>query len=48
MLKEDLITVELIKTERERIQGMVDEAVEFARNSPVPKAEDAMKYVYAE
>jgi len=45
MLKEGLITDEQIKSERERIQGMVDEAVEFARNSPTPKAEDAMKYV---
>jgi TPP-dependent pyruvate/acetoin dehydrogenase alpha subunit len=48
MLKEGLITDEQIKVERERIQGMVDEAVDYARNSPRPKAEDATKYVYAE
>jgi pyruvate dehydrogenase E1 component alpha subunit len=48
MLKEGLITEEKIKAERERIQTMVDEAVEYARNSPLPKPEDAMKYVYAE
>lgn len=48
MLKENMITEEQIKAERDRIQKMVDEAVEYARNSPLPKAEDAMKYVYAE
>jgi TPP-dependent pyruvate/acetoin dehydrogenase alpha subunit len=33
---------------RERIQKLVDEAVEFARSSPRVGPEDALRYVYAE
>ncbi len=48
MLGEGLITEAEIQERRSRIQGLVDEAVEFARNSPPAPAEDAMKFVYAE
>jgi pyruvate dehydrogenase E1 component alpha subunit len=47
MLEVKMITKDEIKSYREKIQKMVDEAVDFARKSPVPKPEDAMKYVYA-
>jgi pyruvate dehydrogenase E1 component alpha subunit len=48
MLKEGLITKDEIQDYRTKIQEEIDEAVDFARNSPHPKPEDAMKYVYAE
>ncbi len=47
ILEVNMITKDEIKLYREKIQKMVDEAVDFARKSPVPKPEDAMKYVYA-
>ncbi len=47
MLEVNMITKDEIKSYREKIRKMVDEAVDFARKSPVPKPEDAMKYVYA-
>jgi pyruvate dehydrogenase E1 component alpha subunit len=48
MLKEGLITQAKIDEEHKRIQALVDEAVEFARSSPLPKPEDSMKFVYAQ
>ncbi len=48
ILDEKLITEKEIKEYRERIQGMIDEAVDFARHSPYLKPEDALKFVYAE
>ena len=48
MLQEGLITEQGIREQRQRIQRLVDEAVEFARASPRAPAEDAMKFVYAE
>ncbi len=48
MLDEKMITKSEIKSCRDRIQKMIDEAVEFARKSPIPKPEDSMKFVYAE
>jgi pyruvate dehydrogenase E1 component alpha subunit len=48
MLDESLITDRRIQELRSKVQQMVDEAVEFARNSPPASAADAMKFVYAE
>jgi pyruvate dehydrogenase E1 component alpha subunit len=47
MLEGNMITKDEIKSYRDKTQKMIDEAVDFARNSPVPKPEDAMKFVYA-
>ena len=47
MLEVNMITKDGIKSYREKTQKMIDEAVNFARESPVPKPEEAMKYVYA-
>jgi TPP-dependent pyruvate/acetoin dehydrogenase alpha subunit len=48
MLEEGVITEREIQEQRQRVQGLVDEAVEYARNSPRAPATDAMKFVYAE
>jgi pyruvate dehydrogenase E1 component alpha subunit len=48
MLAEGMTTETEIRELKERIQGLIDEAVEFARNSPKAPAGDAAKYVYAE
>jgi len=48
MLTQGMITEKQIKEQRAGIQRQVDEAVDFARNSPRAPAEDAMKFVYAE
>jgi len=48
LIKEGLISEKGIREHRLRIQGLVDEAVDFARNSPPAPAEDAMKFVYAQ
>jgi len=48
MLKEKIITEDEIKSYRNRIQGIVDEAVEFARKSPVPKTGVALEDVFVE
>ena len=48
MLQEGLITEQGIRERRQRIQRLIDEAVEYARGSPRAPAEDAMKFVYAE
>jgi TPP-dependent pyruvate/acetoin dehydrogenase alpha subunit len=37
-----------IKAYHDRVQKLVDEAVDFARQSPKVTAEDALTYVYAE
>jgi TPP-dependent pyruvate/acetoin dehydrogenase alpha subunit len=48
MLEECVITQAEILQRRRLVQEQIDEAVEFARNSPPAPAEDAMKFVYAE
>jgi pyruvate dehydrogenase E1 component alpha subunit len=48
MLGEGLITEQGIRERRQRIQRLIDEAVEYARGSPRAPAEDALKFVYAE
>jgi TPP-dependent pyruvate/acetoin dehydrogenase alpha subunit len=48
MLQDGLITEGGIREQRQRIQRLIDEAVEYARGSPPAPAEDAMKFVYAE
>lgn len=48
MLKEKIITKEKIKDLKEKIQAEIDEAVEFARKSPVPEPEAAMEDVFVE
>ncbi|KPJ88374.1 MAG: acetoin:2,6-dichlorophenolindophenol oxidoreductase subunit alpha [Spirochaetes bacterium DG_61] len=48
MLEEKIISEKDVQEHRNRIQKMIDEAVEFARKSPLPKPEDALKFVYAE
>jgi pyruvate dehydrogenase E1 component alpha subunit len=48
MLRDGLATEKLIRERRERIQALVDEAVDFARAAPKAPAADAMKFVYAE
>jgi TPP-dependent pyruvate/acetoin dehydrogenase alpha subunit len=48
MLAQGVITEKEIGEKRADIQRQVDEAVEFARNSPKAPAADAMKFVYAE
>jgi pyruvate dehydrogenase E1 component alpha subunit len=48
MVKARLIDENEMKSTRQRIQALVDEAVDFARNSPRVGPEDAMKFVYAE
>jgi TPP-dependent pyruvate/acetoin dehydrogenase alpha subunit len=48
MLEAGMINEQEIKATRERIQKLLDEAVEFARQSPKVGPEDALKYVYAE
>jgi len=46
MIEEKILTEDGIKSYRDRIQKMVDDAVKFARKSPHPKPEDALLYVY--
>jgi len=48
MLSDGLATEKGIRERRQRIQALVDEAVDFARAAPKAPAEDAMKFVYAE
>jgi pyruvate dehydrogenase E1 component alpha subunit len=48
MLDEKMITQKEIGAYRERIQKMIDGAVDFARKSPIPKPEDSMEFVYAD
>jgi TPP-dependent pyruvate/acetoin dehydrogenase alpha subunit len=48
MLEAGMINEQEIKATRGRIQKLLDEAVEFARQSPKVGPEDALKYVYAE
>lgn len=48
MLEARIIDDGEIQSYRMKIQATVDEAVDFARNSPVPRPEDAFKFVYAE
>jgi TPP-dependent pyruvate/acetoin dehydrogenase alpha subunit len=48
LLDEGLITDKEIQERRKEVQQLVDDAVEFARNSPPAPAADAMKFVYAE
>lgn len=48
MLKEKIIDKDLIENYRNKIQKEVDEAVDFARKSPVPSPEIAMEDVFAE
>jgi len=48
MLEENIITKEDIESYRDRIQKLVNEAVEFARKSPKPETEVALEDVYAE
>jgi TPP-dependent pyruvate/acetoin dehydrogenase alpha subunit len=47
-LEAGMINEQEIKATRGRIQKLLDEAVEFARQSPKVGPEDALKYVYAE
>lgn len=46
MLDARIITESEIKSYHDRVQKMVDDAVEFARKSPHPKPEDSILYVY--
>jgi len=46
MLDAKVITEDEIKAYHDRIQKMVDDAVEFAKKSPHPKPEDSLLYVY--
>jgi TPP-dependent pyruvate/acetoin dehydrogenase alpha subunit len=48
LLKEGLIGEKGIREKREKIQALIDEAVEYARQAPAAPAEDAAKFVYAE
>jgi len=48
MLEAGMISEQDIKATKERIQKLVDEALEFARKSPKVGREDALKFVYAE
>jgi len=48
MLEAGMISEQEIKATKERIQKLVDEALEFARKSPKVGREDALKFVYAE
>jgi len=48
MLEEGIMNEEAIQERRRQVQQLVDEAVEFARNSPPAPAADAMKFVYAQ
>ncbi len=48
MLEEKIIDKEMIKDYRNKIQKEVDEAVDFARKSPVPAPEMAMEDVFAD
>src|SRR5690606_29904166 len=48
-LKENgIMDDELEKEINDRIMGLVNEATDYAENAPYAKAEDALKYVYAE
>jgi TPP-dependent pyruvate/acetoin dehydrogenase alpha subunit len=47
LVKENIIDSGEIKNYRKRVQGMVDEAVDFARNSPKPEPEVAFEDVFA-
>ena len=48
LIKETIATAEEIDAIDNRIEQEVEDAVEFARNSPAPKPEDAMRHVYWE
>ena len=46
IMDKGIITEKDIKAYHDKVQKMVDDAVEFAKNSPHPKPEDALLYVY--
>lgn len=46
MMDKGIITEKDIKAYHQKVQKMVDDAVKFAKNSPHPKPEDALLYVY--
>ncbi|GAH80546.1 unnamed protein product, partial [marine sediment metagenome] len=48
MLKENVITKDKIQSYRNRIQKMVDEAVDFARKSPMPDPKVALEDVFVD
>jgi len=47
ILKEKILNIEEINSYHQRIQKMIDEAVDFARKSPVPLPEKGVEDVYA-
>lgn len=47
LVKENICTKEEIQKIDELVEKTIDEAVEFARQSPLPELEDAFKYMYA-
>ena len=48
MVEAKLISGSEIEMYKDRIQALVDEAVEFGRTSPIPQPEDALEHVYVE
>ena len=43
-----LATAQELKAIDDKVQAIVDEAVEFAENSPEPDASELRRYVFAE
>ncbi|MBI4285569.1 MAG: thiamine pyrophosphate-dependent dehydrogenase E1 component subunit alpha [Chloroflexi bacterium] len=48
LLKEGILTEEMIRETGEKVRHEVNEAIEFGKNSPFPEPQDMFKFVYAE
>ncbi len=48
LLKHELVSAEELKAVDQKVEALIDEAVEFGLNSPEPNPEDLYKYVFAE
>lgn len=48
LVEQELASIEDLQRIEEKVQGIVDDAVEFAENSPEPQPEELYQYVFAE
>jgi pyruvate dehydrogenase E1 component alpha subunit len=48
LLKYELVSAEELKAVDQKVEALIEEAVEFGLNSPEPNPEDLYKYVFAE
>jgi pyruvate dehydrogenase E1 component alpha subunit len=48
LIEQGLVSQEELKSIDKKVQGVIDDAVEFAQSSPEPKPEDLYRFVFAE